>query len=125
MASPADTAGAGEAVAGGSSSAMVAVAELLAMTAPGDAPTGADNRTENVSFCSSSRSPMTLTVTVLVVWPGSKVRIPLAASKSVPDVAVPLAVVQVTIAGSGEGLDSVTVKVTGVVVPGSPSVTEA
>ena len=56
-----------------SSSVMVPTPWPSAMTAP---PVGLDRLTRNVSSSSSTRSPLTRIVTVWVVEPGAKVRVP-------------------------------------------------
>src|SRR5262245_18975578 len=88
---------------------MVALVGLLKLTA-------------KLSFGSARRSPFTTAVTVLLVWPGAKVSVPLVAWKSLPDVALPSAVAQSTVTGASAADDRVTVKAIGdwLVLPSLP-----
>ena len=72
-----------------------------------------------VSSISSSTSPFTVTVNVVVVEPAETVLLPLAATKSVPAVAEPAAVAQSNVTAWPLAADSVTVNVA-VVVPAFP-----
>ena len=84
---------------------------------------GLESVTPKVSSISSSTSPFTVTVNVVVVEPAETVLLPLAATKSVPAVAEPAAVAQSNVTAWPLAADSVTVNVA-VVVPAFPSVTE-
>jgi hypothetical protein len=66
---------------------------------PSVAPLGADSATVNVSLASTTVSPVTETLIVLLVSPAANVRVPEAAVKSLPDVAVPGAVANLTVTG--------------------------
>ena len=77
---------------------------------------GSDSVSENVSFASSVESSVVDTVTVSSVRPGMKVSVPLAAVKSVSEVAVsPVSteVAQSTVTVCALAAESRTVKVTG------------
>src|SRR5262245_39033126 len=82
--------------------------------------------TENVSFCSFTPSPSTVTVSGCAVTPGANVGLPPCPTKSRPGVAVPLAcVVQGTKIALPLGADSVTVKIRLADVPAAGSLTVA
>ncbi len=86
--------------------------------------TGAVRLTAKVSLGSAAVSPTTGTAIGSCVTPGLKVSVPLPAVKSVPEVAVPLAVAYWTLTVLPLACESETVNVAGV-VPLLPSVTDA
>ena len=65
---------------------------LVTVAVPSVAPLGAERFTASVSAPSKVPSLAIATVIVCVVAPGAKVNVPVAAVKSVPDVALPFAV---------------------------------
>jgi hypothetical protein len=87
------------------------------------APVAPESVTEKVSFGSATVSPMTLTATVLLVSPGLNVSVPPVLWKSLPAVAVPPDVAQLTVTGWALAADSDTAKTAGV-VPALPSGTD-
>src|SRR5262245_31324461 len=113
----AEPAATGTLTAAGSSSTMVQLADDPVMRAPGAAPTALLRMTLKLSFNSSLLSSRTVTVMVLLVSPGWKVRMPEALTKSEPAVAVPLDVAHWRLTVWATGLVSETVKVTGVEGP--------
>ena len=58
-----------------SSSVMVPVPSMVDTPLAKAAFDGLERRSTMVSFCSSSASPVTVTATVLLVWPGVKVSV--------------------------------------------------
>ena len=96
--SPIESAGAG-------SSSVIVPRPLPSPIVP---PDGADSVTVNVSSASSRTSPLTSTVTVLLVSPAAKVTVPPPAVKSAGAVAVPTAVAQSTLTAPAAAWSSVT-----------------
>src|SRR4051794_6836660 len=84
--------------------------------------TGPVRFTSRVSSGSGVTSPRTETVSVCVVWPAVKVTVPLFAVKSVPDVAVPLAVAKLAVTVDADAAERKTLNVI-VALPAFPSTT--
>ena len=83
----------GSLLAPASSSRIVATPSAPAAPAAKGLPLGAESTSEKVSLASSTVSPNTGTDTAATVWPGTKVSTPCIGSKSLPELAVPGAVV--------------------------------
>src|SRR6266536_88841 len=99
----------------GSSPGGYSSSSLIVTTPSGSAmvaPAGFERWTVNVSSCSTSVSPKTVTSTCLLVSPGANVRVPEADWKSYV-LAVPGTVAQSTVTGSSAALSRLTVRSAG------------